>query len=502
MPDIAFGPGFYERETVGVPPRELINLFPEAVPNMPDRQFILMRTPGLTTYKDLSGTITRGLGTSVDQFSNDMFVVYDNQFKRINLAGTVGSNITTTQGTSGQNVANDSLPVTMAFAPIQEMAFTSGGKVYIYDGTDLYDLYAFDNDLGNLNYVNVVYLAGRFVFIPNDDDQFWWSETLDGANIDALNFATAERKGSNLRAGTEFRGDLWLFEKDNIEIWQPTGRADLPFQLRPGGIIDKGIIGPWAHTRVGQSLFWMGEDRVVYRAEGASAVPISTPAISEHLQNINAAVVSAFSYVEDGHQFVVFNVAEPSAEVGAFVYDTTTGEWHERLSSAETTGGGGQGLVPFAVRPGYVPWNYVWWNNNHYVGNRYDAAIHRLDTDVYYEQSVDAASKFELNHVATIFAPTRQYAPCFNFTVDATRGVGNADDANPVMTLTWSDNLGRDYQTSQARTLSLGASGEYTTRATTAHLGRMTPPGRVFKIEFSDKTEFALFGARYNEENP
>ena len=363
------------------------------------------------------------------------------------------------------------------------------------------DVLATGGTIGDLNYVNVVYLSGRFVFIPNDDDQFWWSEVLDGDNVDALNFATAERKGSNLRAGTEFRGDLWLFEKDNIEIWQPTGRADLPFQLRPGGIIDKGIIGPWAHTRVGQSLFWMGDDRVVYRAEGASATPVSTPAISEHLQGISESAregVTAFSYIEDGHQFVVFNVGDPATENAAWVFDTSTNEWHERLSSGA--------LVPLANRPGYAPWLHTWWNGNHYVGNRYDAAIHTLDTAAYYEQSVESATKNEIACLATLFVPTRQYAPCFNFTLDASRGVGtaapNVDDENPVVTLTWSDALGREGTYSAGRTLNLGASGQYSTRATTASLGRMIPPGRVFKIEFSDKTEFALFGARYNEENP
>jgi hypothetical protein len=564
MPDIAFGPGFYEREVVGAPPRELRNLFPEAAPNMPDRQFILLRTPGLTTYENLSGTKTRGLGTSVDQFNNDLFVVYDDQFKRITTGNTVSANIqvgattniaqaritysllsggtfstgsiVTSSGSGSATVVKDDgvdsmsltlvtngdfakgqtitqggvtatidsytqdTPVSMAFSAIQEMAFTSAGTAYVYNGTTLVDVLASGGTIGDLNYVNVVYLSGRFVFIPNDDDQFWWSEVLDGDNVNALNFATAERKGSNLRAGTEFRGDLWLFEKDNIEIWQPTGRADLPFQLRPGGIIDKGIIGPWAHTRVGQSLFWMGDDRVVYRAEGASATPISTPAVSEHLQGLAeaAAFVTAFSYVEDGHQFVVFNVGDPATENAAWVFDTTTNEWHERVSAGE--------MVPLAQRPGYVPWLYVWWNSNHYVGNRYDAAIHRLDTAAFYEQSVGSATKNEINCLATLFAPTRQYAPCFNFTIDATRGVGTAppdeDDVNPVMTLSWSDALGREGTYTSGRSLPLGANGEYTTRATTAHLGRMIPPGRVFKIEFSDKTEFALFGARYNEENP
>jgi len=567
MPDIAFGPGFYEREVVGAPPRELRNLFAEAAPNMPDRQFVLMRTPGLTTYEDLSGTQTRGLGTSVDQFNNDLFVVYDDQFKRITTGDVVGSNITVTAtsdfaysslsgtfsvgetitgGTSGSTavvktddgvdgmrvnaisaaftngetltggtsgatatldsqavvvIASDSNPVSMAFSAIQEMAFTSAGTAYVYNGTTLVDVLATGGTIGDLNYVNVVYLSGRFVFIPNDDDQFWWSEVLDGDNVDALNFATAERKGSNLRAGTEFRGDLWLFEKDNIEIWQPTGRADLPFQLRPGGIIDKGIIGPWAHTRVGQSLFWMGDDRVVYRAEGVSATPVSTPAISEHLQGISESAregVTAFSYIEDGHQFVVFNVGDPATENAAWVFDTSTNEWHERLSSGA--------LVPLANRPGYAPWLHTWWNGNHYVGNRYDAAIHTLDTAAYYEQSVGSATKNEIACLATLFVPTRQYAPCFNFTLDASRGVGtaapNVDDENPVVTLTWSDALGREGTYSAGRTLNLGASGQYSTRATTAHLGRMIPPGRVFKIEFSDKTEFALFGARYNEENP
>lgn len=488
--DIRFGPGFYERDRYNSPPRELLNFYAEASGSQDDRQFVLYPTPGLSAYKDLSGTLTRGIDTSIDQFNNDMFVVYDDQFKRITTAGTVGLNIAVTQGGSG-NIANDSKPVSMAFSAIQEMALVSGGKFYVYDGTDLHDMEGFDADLTNLYWVNVVYLAGRFVIIPNDDDQFWWTDTLDGTAIDALAFATAERKGSNLRAGTEFGGDLWLFERDNIEIWTPTGRSDLPFQLRPGGIIDKGIIGPYAHTRVGQSLFWMSDDRVVYRAEGQGASPVSTPAISERVQGLsdaNGALVTAFSYIDDGHQFVVFNVPQ----VGALVYDTTTGEWHERISNAT--------LVGLGNAPGYVPWDHVWWQGAHYVASRFDAAIYKLDKTVYLEESVDGNTDYEITRQVTTHVPVRQFTPCYNFTMDGAKGVGNADDASPVVYVSWSDDQGQNY--TSERSLSLGASGSPAVRITTARLGRMKPPGRVFKLRFTDKVLTALYGGRINEANP
>lgn len=495
--DIKFGPGFYKRDRYQSIPRACLNMFAEAAPNQDDREFVLYPTPGLNAYKDLSGTLTRGLATSYDQFSNDLFVAYDNQFKRLKTDGDFRevspgvTNITTTQGTSGQNIANDSKPVSMAFSAIQEMGLVSGGKFYVYDGTDFTDVEAFDADLTDLYWVSVVYLAGRFVLIPNNDDQFWWSDTLDGTAIDALAFATAERKGSNLRCGVEFGGDLWLFERDNIEIWSPTGRSDLPFQLRPGGIIDKGIIGSYAFCRVGQSLFWMGEDRVIYRAEGQGATPVSTPAISELIQGLSDSAgndVTAFSYTDDGHQFVVFNVPL----VGGLVYDTTTGEWHQRISNAT--------LVGLGNAPGYVPWVHVWWRGNHHVGSRYDAGIYTFDKSLYNEESVDGNTSYEVSRETTMFVPVRRNTPCYNFTVDCAKGVGNANDTNPQVTVSWSDDQGQTYNAGRA--LSLGTASDYDVRVITRGLGQMKAPGRVFKLSYTDKALYALYGARVNEGNP
>lgn len=506
--DIKFGPGFYKRDRYQSIPRACLNMFAEAAPNQDDREFVLYPTPGLNAYKDLSGTLTRGLATSYDQFNNDLFVVYDNQFKRVTTAGVVGSNITIDfpVGEAGNSIENDSKPVSFAFSPktavsgsvSSEMAITSGGEIYVYldDGSDpstakLYHLETHDTDIDNLFFVGVVYLAGRFVFIPNNEDKFWWSDTLDGTAIDALAFATTERKGSNLRCGVEFGGDLWLFERDNIEIWSPTGRSDLPFQLRPGGIIDKGIIGSYAFCRVGQSLFWMGEDRVIYRAEGQGATPVSTPAISELIQGLSDSAgndVTAFSYTDDGHQFVVFNVPL----VGGLVYDTTTGEWHQRISNAT--------LVGLGSAPGYVPWVHVWWRGSHHVGSRYDAGIYTFDKSLYNEESVDGNTSYEVSRETTMFVPVRRNTPCYNFTVDCAKGVGNANDTNPQVTVSWSDDQGQTYNAGRA--LSLGTASDYDVRVITRGLGQMKAPGRVFKLSYTDKALYALYGARVNEANP
>jgi hypothetical protein len=70
--------------------------------------------------------------------------------------------------------------------------------------------------------------------------------------------------------------------------------------------------------------------------EGYQYNVISTPAVSWALNQY--AVVSdaiGYTYTEEGHEFYVLIL--PTADV-TWVYDLTTGKWHQRLSFDPTTG--------------------------------------------------------------------------------------------------------------------------------------------------------------------
>jgi hypothetical protein len=93
-----------------------------------------------------------------------------------------------------------------------------------------------------------------------------------------------------------------------------------------------GCAAVYSVVKLDNTLFWLGADArgrgVIYRAEGYRGVRISTHAIEHAIQNystISDAV--GYSYQQEGHKFYVLTF--PSADA-TWVYDATTGAWHER----------------------------------------------------------------------------------------------------------------------------------------------------------------------------
>jgi len=452
---VGFGPGFYVRTTFGAPPLGLVNLYAEAAPNQKDRQYTLNPTPGLTAYQSLSGTI-RGIFYQQGVFGNDIFVVHDANLSRINEAGVVTAVSASVAGTEA---------VSAAFSTIDEMILVAGGNVYSYDGTT----FATETVDAALNFVSAAYIDGRFVVVPNDSSRFYWSNVLT-TTFDSLNFATAEFSGDDLVALVSQRNAIVLFGTNTTEVWVSTGDANAPFQRDTRGIIEKGCIGPRAAVLVNQAIVWTGADRVVYRLDGYQATPISTPAISEKM---GSADTRMSFYIEDGHQFVL--VSQPDS---AYVFDTSTGEWHERRSRNTD---------------GYIPYAYVFRGGNHYAASRYNGNIYTQSKTVYTEDGNILARE------ASVFVPSQSAISCDTVVLDGARGAGliAGQGENPIILLDWSDDGGKSY--TNARNLYPGRVGEFSTRMFTTRLGTLRPPGRVFRVRFTDPTLFRLDGLRINE---
>lgn len=466
---VSFGPGFYTRPDYQTPERELVNLFPEAANRYrDDRAFVLLPTPGLDAYKTLTGgSDIRVMGHQQGVFNSDLFVLHGTRLDRINTSDTV-TEVTLDSGTA----LADTQEASLAFSNIDEMALTSNGRYYAYDGTTFAEVVI---DAG-LTFETVVYLDGRFVVIPTNDDTFYWTETLDVDDVPALNFATAEREGDDLMGAVTQNGEIVLFGKDTTEFWPSTGDANLPFQRRTGATISVGLVGPRACVNAGGSVFFVGQSthggNRVYALQGYQPQPVSTPAIEEAIQGLsetNKRGIKAWHYTQDGHSFVGFFL--PS--VGSFAFDVTTGEWHKRTSAST-----------------HICQQVTFWNGEYIVGSSQAARLYYQRKSAYDEDSA------AITRTCTVFVPTNSNTPCYNFTVDAAKGVGNGDEANPSLTLEWSDDL---ISYGNSRTLNLGASGATTTRIFTTRLGRIKPPGRTFKMTFNDPNLYRIDGVRINE---
>ena len=149
-------------------------------------------------------------------------------------------------------------------------------------------------------------MDGYFIFGDGTESFFINTTPFDGSNYDALDFASAESNPDEILRPFVDHRELLLFGEVTTESWYNSGDADFPFERTPGAIAEKGIASKWAVAQVDNSVFFLDHNGVARRlADG-----YNPQRISAHEQEAAWGTVSGvFSYVDKGHEFIVFNFA-------------------------------------------------------------------------------------------------------------------------------------------------------------------------------------------------
>src|SRR5690348_1577296 len=99
------------------------------------------------------------------------------------------------------------------------------------------------------------------------------------------------------------------------------------------------------------SLFWLGNDGIVYRANGYTPQRVSTHPVEQAISRCNRNAAFAFTFEDRGHK--VYYLTFPDGETWG--YDAASGEWHRRKS---------YGLRRWRIA------DLVYWNG-HWIGGDY-----------------------------------------------------------------------------------------------------------------------------------
>ena len=211
-----------------------------------------------------------------------------------------------------------------------DVAIAAGGAYYVWNKASKT---LTTPDPGALGGVRSVASLDNYVILTEPNSQkFQIAGPGNAATLNALDFASAESAPDYLvRAQTNY-SELWLFGTRNTEIWANTGNADFPFQRISGGVIERGCAFAGSVVTDDNSIFWVGDDRMVYRAQGYQPVVISTPYVHGILKGLAAdADVRGFAWSWLNHKHYVLRL--PGAP--ALVYDSATNSWHERSTGED-----------------------------------------------------------------------------------------------------------------------------------------------------------------------
>lgn len=203
--------------------------------------------------------------------------------------------------------------------------FVDGFKGYVYDDEKgLREII----DEGFYPSTHVVYQDQRFIFSRKGTGQFFISGA-DPEDFDATEYATAESSPEDTIALINDHREIWLFSSKDIEIWYNSGAAQFPYERLRGAYVEKGLAAPYLVGKDDNTVFWVGSDFMVYRADGYSPVRISTHAVEHDLNGADLEDAALITYTLEGHTFIHINI--PSLKK-AWVFDMASQEWHERIS--------------------------------------------------------------------------------------------------------------------------------------------------------------------------
>ena len=180
------------------------------------------------------------------------------------------------------------------------VAFSDGTAAFHYNATTTaWSTVTTPTAVGTL-----AFQGGFGVYNDPDSDQFYISALNDLTSWDALDFATAESQSDKIVRVFVDHSDILLFGGKTIEAWRNSGASDFPFTFNTA--MERGCLAAFSVASEDNSVFWLGNDSIVYRMDGYRPVRVSTHAIEDWIgKATNKESAEAFVYTERGHKFYV-----------------------------------------------------------------------------------------------------------------------------------------------------------------------------------------------------
>jgi len=451
----------------------MVNLFPEIVPEGGKEPGFLSRCPGLRLIKTIGNGPIRGMWA----FGDYGYVVSGVELYKVNSSwGAVKVG----------NVASGG-PVSMADNGSQ-LFVACDGPSFIYNA----DTNAFqqitDPDFPGAKTVG--YLDGYFVFNEPNSQRLWVTAILNGTDIDALDFASAEGDPDNIVGIIVDHREVWVFGTRTVEVWAniPNG-PDYPLQRIQGAFNEIGCAAPYSICKMDNGLFWLGSDArgagIVYRANGYKGDRISNHGMEWQIQQYHdISDAFGYTYQQDGHSFYV--LVFPSANA-TWTYDVATNSWHERAGWDQNAG-------RFTRHRGNCQ---MFFNGMVLIGDYDNGKVYTYDADTYSDDGLIQKWLRSWRALPTGQNNLKRTAQ-HSLQIDMETGVGLdgvQQGTDPQLMMRYSDDGGHTWSSFKTRTM--GRIGEFATRVIFRRLGMTTKlRDRVYEISGTDPVRVVIMGAQ------
>lgn len=339
-------------------------------------------------------------------------------------------------------------------------------------------------DPGFLGADRVAFIDGWLIFNrPGTQTFYTTGPTPFTVTFPGSFFALKDSSSDNLITLMENNRELWLIGERTTEVWYNAGGANFAFSRIPGVQPQIGCSAVNSIARLGQSLVWLGlserGENIVVMTNQYSFENISSDAVSYAISTyplISDAI--GFVYEEGGHVFYVLTF--PTADK-TWVYDATTGYWHERASYDQSAGA-------FHRFRGNCYMNF---QNLRMVGDYQTGNMNQMSRDFYTDANAPLIAIRRSPHLWSRENRKRLFHASLQIEFAPGVGLQTGQGSDPQAMLRWSDDGGANFGTEHWT--SIGRAGRTKNRALWRRLGHARD--RVYEMRISDPVKRDIVGA-------
>lgn len=403
-------------------------------------------------------TITAGPQRAAIRFRDALYSLAGSKFYRVGANG-ITTLIGSVTGNATADIAKNQSQIAILIEP----------NLWVYDGATLSQVT--DEDFTSRGAKKMAVLDNFGGFIEPNSGRFFICDLANFTVYDALDFATAEGHPDNLVSIESNQRQFVLFGEDSLELWDNAGGSGFPFLRVANGYVECGCGAADSTCTGDNTVFWLDPDRIFRRLEGVTPRRISNDGCEQQWQGYSRVDdASAFTYVYDGHTFIVLRFPTVGA---TWVYDINTGEWHERQSQGEDH------------------WRAAWVLNCYgktLVGDTQSGNIGELSGTSYTEWG----NQLIREATTGVLSDGGRWMNFDCVEVDCDVGNGSEAGSDPQMMMDVSDDAGVTFRARPNR--SLGTIGQKRKRVRWYGNGRSRE--RVFRWRMSDDAPFGIYAAR------
>ena len=347
--------GSYKDDTRPWSAQDTINMIPVAAEKQGTRSPSMLRcAPGFSIF---SQSAQAAPCRRLHNVEGTLFGVIGDKLYTFALDGTATA-LGTIPGVERVSMAHNQI------ANGNQIAIAANNSGYVYD--TVAGTLAQISDEGFPGSIAFAFVDQYIIGIDPSRNFAFNSMLADATSYNALDRMQAEAQPDKLVGLAVTHDELWLFGERTIQPFQDTVATEAPFESNSNTVLEVGCASGRTICNLDNSIFWLGNDGIVYRANGYTPQRVSIHAIEQAIAQCSQNGAFAFTFEDRGHK--VYYLTFPDGQTWG--YDAASGEWHRRQS---------YGLDRWRIN------DLVYWNGKWIGGDYANGKLYALDWNAQHE---------------------------------------------------------------------------------------------------------------------